>query len=176
MLVPLCGKSKDLVWLAGLGLQVDGIELYEDAVKSFFKENELPVEVTRESKFTAYTCATIRIRCGDFFALEEPAAYDFVYDRGALVALPEAMRGAYAQVVARSLKKSGQGLIIAYEYEPSQMEGPPFAVSGDEIRRLYGGRFAVRLMEAKKPADEGPRLAAVPSLRQTVYAITAASA
>ena len=48
VLVPLCGKSKDLVWLQGQGLCVHGVELHEQAVESFFTENQFdPVQKNR---------------------------------------------------------------------------------------------------------------------------------
>ncbi len=36
VLVPLCGKSLDLAWLAGQGFNVVGVELSEKAVEAFF--------------------------------------------------------------------------------------------------------------------------------------------
>jgi len=39
--VPLCGKTLDLLWLAGQGLQVLGVELSPIAVEAFFGENGL---------------------------------------------------------------------------------------------------------------------------------------
>ncbi|MBB4815130.1 hypothetical protein HNP03_003766 [Pseudomonas rhodesiae] len=38
VLVPLCGKSLDLIWLASLGHRVLGVELSEQAVQTFFSE------------------------------------------------------------------------------------------------------------------------------------------
>lgn len=38
VLVPLCGKSLDMTWLAGQGLQILGVELMETAVQAFFAE------------------------------------------------------------------------------------------------------------------------------------------
>ena len=39
--VPLCGKSKDMIWLAGQGCHVIGVELSPIAVAAFFKESHL---------------------------------------------------------------------------------------------------------------------------------------
>lgn len=170
VLVPLCGKTKDMVWLSRQGLQVHGVELHEQAVKDFFSENELfPSEVTRDPFFTHHTHQDITISCGDFFKLGQKSAYDFVYDRAALVALPAPMRKNYAQVIRESIKAGGRYLLIAYEYDPSKMEGPPFSVSESEIRKLYQEHFAIRLIESEKPSGEGPRLSAVEGLRQNVY-------
>ena len=170
VLVPLCGKTKDMTWLRQQGLQVHGVELHEQAVKDFFSENELfPPKVTRDQFFIHHSHQDITISCGDFFKLGQKDAYDLVYDRGALVALPAPMRKNYAQVIRGSLKKGGQYLLIAYEYDQSKMEGPPFSVGENEIRELYQDQFTIQLIESKKPAGEGPRLSAVESLRQTVY-------
>ncbi len=38
VLVPLCGKSVDLLWLVGQGCDVTGVELSEIAVRAFFAE------------------------------------------------------------------------------------------------------------------------------------------
>lgn len=37
--VPLCGKSRDMLWLLSQGHTVLGVELSGIAVKAFFKEN-----------------------------------------------------------------------------------------------------------------------------------------
>lgn len=170
--VPLCGKSKDMIWLRNAGLEVYGVELYEGAVRAFFEENGLPVPQTvQEPDFMLYSSGDIHVRCGDFFQLRDVETYHFVYDRGALVAMPPALREKYAERIGRSLKKGGKYLLIAYEYDPTQMQGPPHSLTEDEIRRLYGDRFSVRLLENERPSGEGPRLSAVESLRQTVYVL-----
>ena len=46
VLVPLCGKAEDLVFLASLGHTVIGCELVEDAVKAFFAEHQLTPAIT----------------------------------------------------------------------------------------------------------------------------------
>jgi thiopurine S-methyltransferase len=162
VLVPLCGKSKDLIWLHGLGLKVHGVEFHEQPVKSFFDENKLSLDqVSRDQDFTHYTHENIVISHGDFFKLNESNAYDFVYDRASLVALPPEMRKNYANVIARSLKKGGKYLLVVFEYDQSEMEGPPFSIGADEIRALYQDQFSIRLMESQ--------FSAVESLHQKVY-------
>ncbi|WP_049794603.1 hypothetical protein [Methylomonas methanica] len=39
VLVPLCGKSQDILWLMAQGYQVTGVELSPVAVQAFFAEN-----------------------------------------------------------------------------------------------------------------------------------------
>lgn len=170
VLVPLCGKSVDMLWLHNQGLRVHGIELHEQAVQAFFSENKLaPVTKTHDAHFVHYSHENILISSGDFFKLDEKSTYDFVYDRAALVALPFEMRKIYAQVIKRSLRNGGKCLLIVYDYDQTKMQGPPFSVSNNEIHDLYQDQFSIRLIEEKKPANEGPRLGAVEGLVQKVY-------
>lgn len=170
VLVPLCGKTKDLLWLHARHLHVHGVELYEQAVKAFFSENEFsPPEISQDHHFTHYTHENMVISCGDFFKLGADETYDFIYDRAALVALPEAMRKHYSQVIKRALKGGGKYLLIVYEYDPSQMEGPPFSIAEKEVHELYQDQFKIKLMESKRPSREGSRLSAVESLQHKVY-------
>lgn len=171
VLVPLCGKTKDLLWLHGINLHVHGVELYEEPVKSFFTENELsPITKTKDQDFTHYTYKNIVISSGDFFKLNESDTYDFVYDRASLVALPSSMRKNYAQIITRSLKKGGKCLLIVYEYDQTKMDGPPFSVDANEIHELYEDQFTIQLMESKRPSKEGARLSSLEfNLKQKVY-------
>jgi thiopurine S-methyltransferase len=170
VLVPLCGKTKDLLWLRDLGLDVHGVELHEAAVTAFFEENQLSgAHVVRDQDFTRYRHGTITISCGDFFKFSAPAAFDLVYDRAALVALPSAMRKDYARAVTKLLAVGGRILLVVYEYDQSKMEGPPFSVGADELRRLYGDQFTIKLLGAGRPTNESPRLSAVEALEEKAY-------
>ncbi|MGH7441125.1 MAG: thiopurine S-methyltransferase [bacterium] len=172
VLVPLCGKSKDLLWLLGLKLRVHGVELHGQAVESFYAENGLsPVEKSVGPDFTRYAQGDLVVSCGDFFKFEEAAAYDFVYDRAALVALPAPMRKAYAKVAAGALKSGGQCLLIVYDYDQQKMEGPPFSVGENEIRELYGEAFDIQVLESQDVGKEGPRFAALGGIRQNCYSL-----
>lgn len=170
VLVPLCGKSKDLFWLHHQNLQVHGVELHEQAVQTFFTENKLaPVKKTQDKDFINYTFENIVISVGDFFKLDGKNTYDLIYDRAALVALPAPMRKTYVQTIKQSLKVGGKCLLIVYQYDQTKMEGPPFSVDANEIHELYEDQFTIKLMESKKPSNEGPRLAAVEGLKQKIY-------
>lgn len=174
ILVPLCGKTKDLLWLKNIGLKVHGIELHEPAIKDFFAENQLPApKINRDENFIHYEIENLVISCGDFFKLAEEKSYDMLYDRAALVALPPAMRIDYSKVLLKSLKPKAQGLLIAYEYDPARMEGPPFNVREEEIRKLYGHQFTIKLLERKAPENDGTRVSTLEGLIQTIYTMKA---
>lgn len=170
VLVPLCGKTKDLIWLLQSGLTVHGVELYSRPVEEFFPENHLaPVMKNQDGNFTNYSFQNLTISCGDFFKVQGSDVYDLVYDRASLVALPLEMRKEYAKVITRVLKPKGKYLLIVYEYDQSKMEGPPFSVSEDEVHKLYDHHFSIKLVESESPENEGARLSGVLSLKQKVY-------
>lgn len=169
VLVPLCGKTKDMIWLRSQKLNVHGVELYENPVSEFFRENNLTdVTKTSDDYFINYTSPNLTISCGDFFKLSPDAVYDFVYDRASLVALPSDMRKDYSSLIKKVLKPGGKYLLIAYEYDQSKMDGPPFSVTEKEIHELYEDSFTIQRMDEKRP-DDGPRLATLESIVQRVY-------
>lgn len=170
VLVPLCGKTKDLIWLGQNGLSVHGVELYSRPVEEFFPENHLePVIKNQDQNFTHYSYQNLTISCGDFFKVQGSDVYDLIYDRASLVALPFEMRKDYAKVITRVLKPKGKCLLIVYEYDQTKMEGPPFSVSEEEVHQLYEDRFNIKLVESESPPNEGTRLSAVLNLKQKVY-------
>lgn len=133
VLVPLCGKSPDLVWLAGQGNAVTGVELSELAVKSFFDEQQLEYEpVAAELPAFRAREMPITIYCGDFFALTAVDC-DAHYDRGALVALAPGMRQAYVNHLDRLLPDGVYRLVVALDYDQRKADGPPFSVEPGEL-------------------------------------------
>lgn len=149
VLVPLCGKTLDMAWLVEQGFSVLGVELSERAVEAFFSEQQLVADVTDEGAFKVYRSGALEIRCGDVFSLsrEDVASCQLIYDRAALIALPEPMRARYVAHLGRILAPSCQGLLITLDYEQAQMAGPPFAVSDSEVQHLLGPDWRIELLE-----------------------------
>ncbi|MFQ6575650.1 thiopurine S-methyltransferase [Pseudomonas sp. UM16] len=139
VLVPLCGKSLDMLWLAGQGLQVLGVELSERAVEDFFEEHQLQPQVEQSGAFKVYRCEDIEIRCGDFFALtaEDVRGCSALYDRAAVIALPAEMRKRYVAHLQAILPVTAKGLLITLDYDQAQIDGPPFAVTDVEVQVLF---------------------------------------
>jgi thiopurine S-methyltransferase len=157
--VPLCGKSRDLLWLRAQGHRVLGVELSPIAVRDFFSENALTPQVTRHGVFERYNADGLTVLCGDFFALTPEIMQDVagVYDRASLIALPPALRPRYAAHLAAILPAPAKVLLVTMEYPQAQMNGPPFSVSEEEVRRLYEPRYRVMRLFAKNILDENPR-------------------
>ncbi len=135
VLVPLCGKTPDLLWLEALGNAVTGVELSEIAVTAFFEENA--IEYTRSSNRFEAVGRNLTLICGDYFEHDEPGAFDALYDRGSLVALPADLRPKYAAHTRRLLSDDAQLFLVSVEYDQRQADGPPFSLSADEIRSYW---------------------------------------
>lgn len=138
VLVPLCGKSPDLVWLAEQGHAVTGIELAEKAIHEFFAEQSLGYRESERANMRAYDCDELPITliCGDYFAFEaEP--FDALYDRGAIVAVEPQHRPAYAAHTQKLLRADARLLVITLEYDQAIVQGPPFALHADELTRYW---------------------------------------
>jgi len=139
VLVPLCGKSVDLLWLADRGLKVTGVELSAVAIESFFAEQQLDFE-RQTGELDRYSARNrpISIVCGDFFGFTGEV-FDAVFDRGALVAVPRDMRPEYALLVDTLLRPRAFRLIVTLEYEQARVAGPPFAVWPKELLGYWPG-------------------------------------
>ncbi|MEJ5279111.1 thiopurine S-methyltransferase [Pseudomonas sp. C 49-2] len=178
VLVPLCGKSLDLVWLASHGLRVMGVELSEQAVEAFFSEQNLVPRITRRSAFTVYQADLIEVWCGDFFALDAEALVGCaaLYDRAALIALPPLMRAQYAEHLSRLLASGCQGLLITLDYDQTQKAGPPFAVTDDEVKVLFGSDWTLRALQEQDVLEESWKFVqeGVTRLDERVYRLTKA--
>ena len=176
VLVPLCGKSLDLLWLAGRGHQVLGVELSKKAIEDFFSEHQVTPQVSDKGPFKVYRAEAIELWCGDFFALTAGDVADCAafYDRAALIALPPAMRERYAAHLQQILSPTVQGLLITLDYDQAQMSGPPFAVDDDEVQRLLGGAWQVRMLEEQDVLGESWKFlqAGVTRLEERVYRVS----
>jgi len=157
--VPLCGKAHDLQFLAASGYRVTGVELSPLAVEAFFREQQRVPEVTPAGGLTLYSDGSLRIFCGDFFALDAArlGPVDAVFDRAALVALPPAMRTAYAAHLAHLATAGSRGLLVSFDYPQPEMNGPPFSVPQAEIRALFGNHFDIAALGREDILDAEPR-------------------
>ncbi len=143
VLVPLCGKSLDLLWLVQQGYQVEGVELSELAVRAFFEEQGIEAQHSTQGDWQVWETENLRLWCGDFFNLSaaQLGPIDAVYDRAALIALPESMRRQYVAHM-QTLVGAVPHLLITLEYPQTQMSGPPFAVDQTEVETLFGARYS----------------------------------
>ncbi|SDX50007.1 thiopurine S-methyltransferase [Nitrosomonas halophila] len=174
--VPLCGKSRDMLWLRNQRQKVLGVELSDLAVQAFFSEQALVPERMRDDSFVHYRVDDIDIRCGNFFDLgrEDLASVQAVYDRASLVALPPAMRQRYASYLLQILPPGTQILLIAFDYPQAEMAGPPFAVTPGEVAALYQPHAEIRLLAELDVLAHNPRFRerGLSQMRESIFLLT----
>lgn len=153
--LPLCGKAHDLDWLLAQGCRVTGIELNRPAIEEAVTRLGLDPQIRQVGDLTVFCAGEVTFFAGDFFNLTADmlGPVDAVYDRAALVALPEGMRRDYAAHLM-ALTGSAPQLLIALDYDQSQTDGPPFAVDEAEVRRHYDEHYDLTRV-ASVPID-GP--------------------
>lgn len=151
ILVPLSGKTLDMLYFTNTGHKVIGVELSEIACRDFFKENKLTYKEEKRDAFIVFTSHHITLWCGDFFKLPDSEWQKItgVYDRAAIIALPPDVRKKYADEMTKKLPKDAVTLLITYEYPKEFMQGPPFSVPESEVYQLYGS-FSIEKLQAEK--------------------------
>ncbi|TAL87838.1 MAG: thiopurine S-methyltransferase [Candidimonas sp.] len=173
VLVPLAGKSLDIIWLAEQGHHVLAVELSALAIEQFFTENNLHPSSRDTPLGRHFVAGRIEVICGDIFALDAATLADCAgfYDRAALIALPPAMRQRYVRHVYGQLSQHCRGLLISLDYPQTQMEGPPFAVLEPEIEALYAGQWEVQTLDQRDVLATEPKFAerGLTHLRTVVY-------
>ncbi|MCG6658736.1 thiopurine S-methyltransferase [Halomonas campisalis] len=153
VLVPLCGKSLDMRWLARHDHPVLGIELAPEAIEQFVAEGLGEISRYRQEPFDVCRQGSIELWCGDFFHfhIEQAAEIDAFYDRAALIALPPATRQRYAFHLAQLIPPGARGLLISLERPPGEAGGPPYSVDAQEVRELFEPNFQVTHLEDGAP-------------------------
>jgi thiopurine S-methyltransferase len=148
-----------MVHLMSRGLRVTGIELSECACRDFFVENGLSFRQRPDGERQRFIGDGIELLCGDFFGAsgDDLPPVDAVYDRAALVALPQAMRPAYAEHLLRLAPPASRILLITLDYDQSEMSGPPFAVPSREVRDLFDGACMVEPLQREDCLGREPR-------------------
>jgi thiopurine S-methyltransferase len=176
VLVPLCGKSLDLLWLRERGFHVTGIELSTVAVESLCWGQGILARRTAGSGVDRFDADRLRIFQGDLFTLSGAGLGDFhaVYDRASLIALPAEERVRYVNALVALTQPGTKTLLMTVEYSQQQTNGPPFSVSRSEVESLYGAQHSIRLLERRDILANEARLRArgVTELHENCFLLT----
>lgn len=174
--VPLCGKSLDLMWLRSLGHPVTGVELSPVAVEAFLMEHGIPARRRVIADFDVYEAEGLKLFRGDFFKLT-PAllgSVSAVYDRAALISWKPEARESYVKHLTSLTTPGTQTLLIAVEYPPEQMQGPPFPLTRESIETLYASHHSIDELGRHEILEIEPRLKArgLTEMREVCYRMT----
>ena len=156
VLVPLCGKSDDLFWLAQTaGLKkVIGIESSSVAITSLLKDYEC-TRITENIECYSTLAGKITIYCGDLFDENMNSTLfggpvDYIWDRAAIVALHWKDHDRYVKkLLSFQGTPVGKGkydwLVGAYWH--TQHRGPPFDVDLAHLRHIFGQKVNVEQLD-----------------------------
>jgi len=159
ILIPLCGKTKDMLWLAEKGYYVIGVELSPIACSDFFTDLNITPHITKQSKFTKYQHKNIELFCGDLFNLtsSDLSNVHAIYDCKALIALPSELRKKYVNHLVACAGTNIKILLLTRETS-CQITPPPYPVNEAEVNLLYGSYFDVQLLKRISITDIPERL------------------
>lgn len=152
VLVPLCGKDNALMWFRARAAHVVGIELVSQAIEQFFQEHNLAYRTTTEGRYEA---EGITIFNRNIFEITpaEIGRVDWVYDRAALVALPEDLRQLYRQKIDEFMPVGSKCLLITLEFQPDFGVKPPFSITPEEVQSYYSERYLIEHLEKQEQPE-----------------------
>ncbi len=172
VLVPLCGKSLDLPWLAGR-LPTVGVELSALACAQLHEEQGLSPEIGAQGPFKAWRSPGLAVLEGDLFHLrpEDVAGVDRVWDRAALVALNPEQRRRYIAHLRALLPPGTRYLLNSLRYDTEKQGGPPHSVDEAEVRALFAGVQSVELLLRADELDDRARANGHDWWEKSVYGV-----
>ena len=165
-----------MLWLRERGFSVVGVEISPVAVSAFFEENGLTSRSQAVPSGQLFESDGIVIYCADVFDVgpEDVGGCQAIYDRAALIAFPADQRRMYAEHLIRIASPLARILLVTLEYEQSQMDGPPFAVTYGEVNQLFGAGYDIKVLETVDALGESPhfRERGLTSLRESALLLT----
>ncbi len=139
VLLPLSGKSLDPIFLAENGLFSTSIEFNPTAVESFIADTQLKPIEKQTNKFEHFDFGKFEIWLADFFNLSSKVIGKFsqVFDRAALVALPDDLRNRYTQHLISLLESDAVIYMVTMDYKTAEMDGPPFYINLKALQEYF---------------------------------------
>ena len=133
-IIPGCGQGHEVLFLAGKGFQVTGVDYAPGAVDLLsrsLKERKLKANVLHQ----------------DFFQLEENhnTQYDLIVEQAFFCAIHPSKRSSYVETATRILKKGG--LLAGLFYETNAEGGPPFNTTPSDILEHFSDDFHIQTLE-----------------------------
>ena len=150
ILVPLCGKTPDMLWLAEQDHAIIGVETSLRYIKAFFRDNGLEYKVnsrqiTADKKANVYEAKSKDItlyNCDIFdFSIEESGGqFDAIWDQSAMPvinAMGKKRLKEYTNLMQALLKPDGRHMVEICKH------GANF-VTGKMLKSLFGDKSDVR--------------------------------
>jgi thiopurine S-methyltransferase len=175
ILVPLCGKSHDMDFLADAGHPVLGIELSKIAIQGWFDHRKVNPTRHQQGPFTCWRHRQTEIWCGDIFDLTRLQLKNIrlVYDCASLSAFPADIRPNYVRHFQQNLPATSQILLITTE-SPDDLRIDSSHHIDSEVQSLYEGYYHIELLHGQKRFCQDPEQpdAAHTEMEEKVYLMT----
>ncbi len=151
VLVPLCGKTIDILWLLSEGYEVVGIELSQIAIEELFNDLDKSFTLFSLGDLTKYSSGNLSVFIGDIFDVNADmlGKIDAIYDRAAIVALTPEVRKKYTAHL-REISNTAAQLLVTVEYDQSLRDGTPYSVEEKEIKEHYATHYKIELLTRNK--------------------------
>ena len=151
ILVPLCGKSLDMIWLADQGHTVFGVEMIRKAIETFFEEKKITIRRKHRAYFSRGYLILIECSIFDLSREVYHNKFDCIWDRGActvITVMNEARLRQYVDVLLTSLQSDERYFVRTFRCESGKNEGEWVShLPEDKLLELYGDRCEVGLVE-----------------------------
>jgi thiopurine S-methyltransferase len=175
--VPLCGKSQDLIWLGSRAPAVVGMELVEQPIQEFMTEHGFVSSREDLGSHVRWTTPGPTILQGDVFEVdrEKTGPLQAIWDRAALVAIPQPRRARYVARVVDLLDPGSRILLVCWDADRPVDVGPPFRIRSKEVYALYSPHGEVEQVASfihTAETDERVRAKGLDWVREEVYRIT----
>lgn len=124
VLIPGCGSARDAAWLDRLGWSVVALDFSAAALEQ------------ARAHLSSWSGALVH---ADFFAHCADLAYDLIYERAFLCALPRKLWPGYGPQMARLLAPGG--VLAGFFVLGEGVKGPPFPIAREQLHALLDADF-----------------------------------
>jgi SAM-dependent methyltransferase len=131
-----CGKGYDAVLFAQHGFDVTAIDFSVEAIKhtrALAEEKNVKIELVQEDLFD--------------YSLGLLDEFDYIVEYVTYCAIDPSRRAEFAAIIPSLLTNHGRFIALFFPLD-DRVGGPPFAVSMDEVQRLFGRKLEMISVEA----------------------------
>lgn len=141
VLIPGCGSARDAAWLDRLGWSVVALDFSAAALER------------ARAHLSSWSGTLVH---ADFFTHRADPAYDLIYERAFLCALPRKLWPGYGPQMARLLVPGG--MLAGFFILGEDAKGPPFPIAREQLHALLDADFQLiesRPVESALPVFAG---------------------
>jgi thiopurine S-methyltransferase len=166
ILIPLAGKTKDILFFLEKGAMVTAVEFVEEAIIDFFTENNIPYQKEKN----LYKAHNLNFFAMDFFQLKTNKPFDLLYDRAGQVVFTPSERPYYYHHISTLIDPHTMLFLLSIDHDGDPNYGPPHKISAQEIIVQYKkmGIELTKLSDKREIASEKMQAAGIKEINSFV--------